>query len=54
MVLRSVAVRLRQRRDGDPVAGDKIYRATDTYRAGSYDCKTRTTVLCKGDRGILY
>ena len=38
----------------DPVAGDKIYRATDTYRAGSYDCKTRTTVLCKGDRGILY
>ena len=38
----------------NPVYGDKIYRATDTYPAGSYDCKTRTTVLCTGEGGIDY
>ena len=38
----------------DPVGGDRIYQATDTYQAGSYDCKTRTTVLCTGEGGIDY
>ena len=38
----------------NPVGTDETYRATDTYRAGSYDCKTRTAVLCAGDRGIRY
>ena len=38
----------------NPVYGNKIYRATDTYPAGSYDCRTRTTVLCTGEGGIDY
>ncbi len=38
----------------NPVYGNKVYRATDTYRAGSYDCKTRTRVLCTGEGSILY
>ena len=38
----------------NPVVTDTIYRATDTYRADSYDCKTGTTVLCTGDSGIVY
>ena len=38
----------------NPVYGDKIYRATDTYPAGSYDCKTRATVLCTGEGRIVY
>ena len=38
----------------DPVGGDRIYRATDTYRAGSYEGRTRATVLCTGRGGILY
>ena len=37
-----------------PVGGEEIYRATDTYPAGSYDGKTETTVLCTGDRGFVY
>ena len=37
-----------------PVVTETIYRATDTYRADSYDCKTGTTVLCTGDSGIVY
>ena len=35
-----------------PIGGEEIYRATDTYPAGSYDGKTETTVLCTGDRGV--
>ena len=38
----------------DPVAGENIYRATDTYPAGSYDGKTETTVLCGSDGGFVY
>ncbi len=38
----------------DSVAGENIYRATDTYSPGSYDCETETTVLCTGDGGIVY
>ena len=38
----------------DPIGGEKIYRATDTYPAGSYDGKTETTVLCTGDGGADY
>ena len=38
----------------DPVGGEEIYRATDTYPAGSYDGNTETTVLCTGDRGFVY
>ena len=37
-----------------PFYGDEIYRATDTYPAGSHHCKTRTMVLCKGEGGICY
>ena len=36
-----------------PFYGDEIYRATDTYPAGSYDCKTRTMVLCGGGGYLL-
>ena len=38
----------------DPVYGNKIYRATDTYPAGRYEFKTRTTVLCAGQGRIDY
>lgn len=38
----------------DPVGSDRIYRATDIYRAGSYDCTTRTKLLCTSGPGILY
>ena len=38
----------------NPIGGEEIYRATDTYPAGSYDGKTETTVLCTGDRLIVY
>ena len=38
----------------NPVGGEEIYRATDTYRADSYDCTTRTNVLCTGSGGFLY
>ena len=37
-----------------PVGTEAIYRATDTYRAGSYDCDTATTVVCTGEGGIIY
>ena len=29
-----------------------VYRATGTYRADSYDCTTRTTLLCRGVSGF--
>ena len=38
----------------NPISGEEIYRATDTYPAGSYDGKTETTVLCTGDRITVY
>lgn len=38
----------------NPVGQETIYRATDTYPAGSYDGETETTVLCTGDRGFVY
>ena len=38
----------------NPIGGEEIYRATDTYPAGSCDGKTETTVLCTGDRCIVY
>ena len=38
----------------DPVGGDAIYRATDTYRADSYDCETETTVVCTGPGGFVH
>ena len=38
----------------NPVGGERIYRATDTYPAGSYDCKTEDTDLCWGGPGFIY
>ena len=38
----------------NPVGGERIYRATDTYPAGSYDCKTEESILCWGGPGIIY
>ena len=38
----------------NPVGVEQIYRATDTYRAGSYDCTTETKVLCEGSGGFNY
>ena len=35
-------------------AAGETYRATDTYRADSYDCTTRTKVLCTGGGGFVY
>ena len=43
-----------QKAAAGPRPGEEIYRATDTYPAGSYDGKTETTVLCTGDRGVVY
>ena len=37
-----------------PIGGEEIYRATDTYPAGSYEGKTETTVVCTGDRCTVY
>ena len=37
-----------------PIGEEQIYRATDTYLAGSYDGTTKTTVLCTGDRFTVY
>ena len=37
-----------------PIGGEEIDRATDPYPAGSYDGKTETTVLCTGDRAVVY
>ena len=38
----------------NPMGQEEIYRATDTYPAGSYDGKTETTVLCTGDGFRVY
>lgn len=38
----------------DLIRRDTIYRATDTYAAGSYACETGTTVLCTANGGFLY
>ena len=39
----------------NPIGGEEIYRATDTYPVGgSYDGRTERTVLCTGDRLIVY
>ena len=38
----------------NPMGQEEIYRATDTYPAGSYDGKTETTVLCTGDGFSVY
>lgn len=38
----------------DPIGQERIYRATDTYLAGSYDGKTETTVLCTTDAFTVY
>ena len=38
----------------NPVEREEIYRATDTYPAGSYDGETETTVLCRGEGGFVY
>ena len=46
---RKVALHIR-----NPVGGEQIYRATDTYRADSFDCTTRTTVLCTAGGGFEY
>ena len=36
------------------IGGERIYRATDTYPVGSYVGQTETSVVCKGDRSIVY
>ena len=38
----------------NPVGGERIYRATDTYSAGSYDAETEETMLCTGGPGFIY
>ena len=38
----------------NPIGQEEIYRATDTYRAGSYVCETKRIVLCTGDRFTVY
>ena len=38
----------------NPVGTETIYRATDTYRAGSYDPDTTDSVVCTGEGGITY
>ena len=38
----------------NPIGGLIIYRATDTYRAGSYDPETTTEDLCSGGPGIVF
>ena len=38
----------------NPIGGENIYRASDTYPHGSYDAETQSTVLCSGDRFIVY
>ena len=32
----------------------RIYRATDTYQSGRYDCETTVEVLADGGRGLLH
>jgi hypothetical protein len=38
----------------NPIGGEEIYRATDTYPVGSYEGRTERTVLCTGDRFVVY
>ncbi len=38
----------------NPVGRERIYRATDTYSAGSYEAETEDTVLCWGSGGFIY
>ncbi len=38
----------------NPIGGEQVCQATDTYPAGCYDGKTHTTVLCTGDRRVVY
>ena len=38
----------------NPIGREEVYRATDTYPAGSYDGKTETTVLCTSDQITVY
>lgn len=38
----------------DPVGGERIYRATDTYAANGYDAETENTLLCSGGPGFIY
>ncbi len=38
----------------NPLGGEEIYRATDTYRADRYDCTTKTSVLCTSPGGFVY
>ena len=38
----------------NPIGQNEIYRATDTYPAGSYDGKTERTVLCTGEGYVVY
>ena len=38
----------------NPIGGNEVYRATDTYPAGSYDGKTEYTVLCTGEGYVVY
>ena len=34
----------------NPIGGEEIYRATDTYPLGSYEGRTERTVPCTGDQ----
>ena len=38
----------------NPIGGEEIYRATDTYPLGSYESRTERTVLCTGDQFVVY
>ena len=38
----------------NPVGGEEICKATDSCRADSYDCTTKTSVLCTAPGGFLY
>lgn len=38
----------------NPLGRDQIFRATDTYQPGSYDCATKTRVLATGAGGFVY
>ena len=38
----------------NPVGTDRVYRATDAYRAGNCDPDTRDRTVCTGEGGIIY
>lgn len=38
----------------NPMGQETVYRATDTYEAGSYEARTETTDLCTGDGFRVY